>query len=76
MNHDMSHSSHPTDSESGSAKCGARFDLRRHIYADLQHLFTYAGAVEGQTESAYETLAYPELFPAAMAALAVQAELG
>jgi hypothetical protein len=43
--------------------------LRRQIHADLRHLFTYAGAVAGQTESAYETLAYPELFPAAMAAL-------
>jgi len=49
--------------------------LRRQIYADLQHLFTYSGAVEGQTESAYETLAYPELFPAAMAALEGQEEL-
>jgi len=49
--------------------------LRRTIHADLQHLFTYAGAVPGQTESVYETLAYPELFPAAMAALEVQEEL-
>ena len=44
--------------------------LRRQIHADLQHLFTYAGAVAGHTESASETLAYPELFPAASAALA------
>jgi len=43
--------------------------LRRKIHADLQHLFAYPGAVPGQPESAYETLAYPELFPAAIAAL-------
>jgi len=49
--------------------------LRRKIHADLQHLFSYAGAAEGQTESAYETLAYPELFPAARAALETQNEL-
>jgi hypothetical protein len=44
--------------------------LRRKIHADLQHLFTYPGAVPGQPESAFETLACPELFPAALAALA------
>jgi len=46
--------------------------LRRQIHADLQHLFTYAGAKAGHTESVYETLAYPELFPAAIAALAAE----
>jgi hypothetical protein len=46
--------------------------LRRKIHADLQHLFSYPGAVKGQPESAYETLAQPELFPAAMAALAAE----
>jgi hypothetical protein len=44
--------------------------LRRQIHADLAHLFTYPGAVKGQPESVFETLAQPELFPAAMAALA------
>ena len=43
--------------------------LRRKIYADLQHLFAYPAAVPGQPESVYETLAHPELFPAALAAL-------
>jgi hypothetical protein len=43
--------------------------LRRKIHAELQHLFTYPVAVKGQPESAFETLAHPELFPAAMAAL-------
>jgi transposase InsO family protein len=43
--------------------------LRRKIHADLQHLFAYPGAVKGHPESAYQTLAQPELFPAAMAAL-------
>lgn len=43
--------------------------LRREIYAALQHLFTYPGAVPGLPENVYETLAQPELFPAAMAAL-------
>ncbi len=42
---------------------------RREIYAALQHLFTYSGAVPGLPENVYETLAQPELFPAAMAAL-------
>ena len=46
--------------------------LRRKVYADLQHLFAYPGAVAGYTESVYETLAHPELFPAAMAALEIQ----
>lgn len=44
--------------------------LRRKIYADLQHLFAYPGALKGQPESVFQTLAHPELFPAAMAALA------
>ncbi len=43
--------------------------LRRQIYADLDHLFSYPGAVPGQPESVFETLAHPELFPAALAAL-------
>ena len=43
--------------------------LRRQIYADLEHLFSYPCAVKGKPESAFETLAYPELFPAALAAL-------
>lgn len=44
--------------------------LRRQIHADLAHLFSYPGAVKGKPESVFETLAQPELFPAAMAALA------
>lgn len=43
--------------------------LCRKIHADLDHLFAYPGAVQGHPESAYETLAHPELFPAALAAL-------
>ncbi len=43
--------------------------LRREIYAALRHLFTYPGAVPGLPENVYETLAQPELFPAAIAAL-------
>ncbi len=43
--------------------------LRRQIHADLAHLFAYPGAVKGKPESVFETLAQPELFPAAMAAL-------
>ena len=43
--------------------------LRRKIYADLQLLFTYPCAFDGQPQSIYQTLAHPELFPEAIAAL-------
>ncbi len=43
--------------------------LRRDIYAGLDHLFAYPGATPGQVESVFETLAYPELFPEALKAL-------
>lgn len=43
--------------------------LRREIYAGLQHLFAYPGAVPGHPENVYQTLAHPELFPEALAAL-------
>lgn len=43
--------------------------LRRQIHADLEHLLSYPCAVKGKSESVFETLAQPELFPAAMAAL-------
>ena len=43
--------------------------LRRSIYRDLDHLFAYPLAVPGHVESAFETLADPDRFPAAVAAL-------
>jgi len=43
--------------------------LRRDIYAGLQHLFAYANAAPGQVQDAFQTLAAPDLFPAAQAAL-------
>jgi len=45
--------------------------LRNTIYADLDHLFAYPGATPGQVESIYETLADPERFPEAVAALRI-----
>ena len=46
--------------------------LRRNIYSHLQHLFTYPCAVDGQPQSIYQTLAHPELFPDAIAALDIE----
>lgn len=43
--------------------------LRREIYADLQHLFAYPCAAPGESQDVFQTLAYPELFPEAMAVL-------
>ena len=43
--------------------------LRREIYADLQHLFSYPCAAPGEAQNAFQTLAFPELFPEALAAL-------
>lgn len=43
--------------------------LRRKIYADLQHLYAYPCAAHGAPQSIYQTLAHPELFPEAIAAL-------
>jgi transposase InsO family protein len=45
--------------------------LREEIHTRLPHLFTYPAADPDQVENAFETLAYPELFPAAFAALDV-----
>ena len=46
--------------------------LRREIYADLQHLFAYPCAAPGASQDVFQTLAYPELFPEAVAALGVE----
>jgi hypothetical protein len=43
--------------------------LRQDIIQGLDHLFTYPNAVPGQVENAYETLADPDRFPEAVAAL-------
>jgi hypothetical protein len=43
--------------------------LRRKFYADLQHLFAYPCAAPGESQDIFQTLAYPELFPEALAAL-------
>jgi len=43
--------------------------LRAQIYQALDHLFHYPNATLGQPESIYETLAYPERWPEAQAAL-------
>ena len=45
--------------------------LRELIYTRLDHLFSYPGAAPQLVENAFETLAHPELFPAAFAALDV-----
>ena len=44
--------------------------LRRNIYADLHLLFSDPCALDGQPQNIYKTLAHPELFPEALAALA------
>ena len=46
--------------------------LRRQIYADLQHLFAYPCAAQGASQDVFQTLAYPELFPEALAALGIE----
>jgi hypothetical protein len=43
--------------------------LRRKIYQGLDHLFAYPNATPGHVEDVYQTLANPELFPAAQVAL-------
>lgn len=43
--------------------------LQRKIHADLQHLYQYDCAKPGETQNAYQTLTYPELFPEALSAL-------
>ena len=43
--------------------------LRRDIHADLEHLFRYPNATPNQVENVFETLADPERWPAAAAAL-------
>jgi len=43
--------------------------LRQRIYAALKHLWTYPAADPQQPEDVYQTLAHPERFPAACAAL-------
>ena len=43
--------------------------LRRDIEKMLEHLFAYPAATPGQVENAYETLADPDRFPEAVAAL-------
>jgi len=44
-------------------------ELRREIYQGLDHLFAYPNAAPGQVEDVYQTLAHPDLFPAAQVAL-------
>jgi len=43
--------------------------LRRAIYAGLEHLFAYPNAEPDQVQDIFQTLADPELFPEAVAAL-------
>jgi hypothetical protein len=43
--------------------------LRRAIYCDRDFIFTLPGAQPGQVESVFDTLACPQRFPAAVAAL-------
>jgi hypothetical protein len=43
--------------------------LRTHIYQALEHLYRYPNAIPGNTENVFETLAYPERWPEARAAL-------
>ncbi|MGC9357866.1 MAG: integrase [Anaerolineae bacterium] len=43
--------------------------LRRDIYHGLDHLFAYPNAESGEVQDVFQTLAHPEAFPAAQAAL-------
>jgi hypothetical protein len=43
--------------------------LRRTIYQGLDHLFAYPNAAPGEVQNVYETLADPDFFPEAQAAL-------
>ncbi len=43
--------------------------LRRDIYHGLDHLFAYPNAKPGEVQDVFQTLAHPEQFPAAQAAL-------
>lgn len=43
--------------------------FRERLDQRLAHLFTYPHAQDGRPENVFETLAYPELFPAAFVAL-------
>lgn len=43
--------------------------LRRQIYHDLQHLFAYPNAAPHDTQDVFQTLANPDFFPQARAAL-------
>lgn len=43
--------------------------LRRAIYAGLEHLFAYPNALPEQVQDVFQTLADPDLFPEAVAAL-------
>ncbi len=43
--------------------------LRRAIYAGLEHLFAYPNAQPDQVQDIFQTLADPDLFPEAVAAL-------
>ena len=47
------------------------FALHDQILAKFQHLFAYPAANRDNPENVFETLAHPELFPAAFAALEV-----
>lgn len=62
------------NSEAAQALCHQRDklnprELRRTIYRDLDHLFAYPAATPGQVENIFETLADPDRFPEAVAAL-------
>lgn len=48
-------------------------ELRERIYDMRQRLLRYPCATPGETQDVYQTLAHPELFPEAMAALAEHA---
>jgi transposase InsO family protein len=48
------------------------FALHGQILAKFQHLFAYLGADPNITENVFETLAHPELFPDAIAALDIE----
>ena len=41
----------------------------RTLQAGFSHLFSYPNATPGQTENAFETLTYPDLFPEAQVVL-------
>jgi hypothetical protein len=43
--------------------------LRRQLYHDLDHLFAYPNAAPHEIQDVFQTLANPDLFPAARAAL-------